>query len=307
MHHQLILPLDDAEATAELVGGKGAALARLAAAGLPAPPGFRITTAAYRRFVEANDLQAAIGAAVAALSNDDPASEERAAERIRALIEAGALPTEVGAAIEEAYSALGEPELAVAVRSSATAEDLPGASFAGQLETSLNVRGAAAVLAAVRRCWASLWSARALAYRARLGIRSDEVAMGVVVQSMVLADVAGVLFTANPTTGERDELIVNASFGLGEAIVGGAVTPDTYVLDRTSLDLKHVALGAKAAMIAPADGGGTVVQAVPDVRRHEQALSGRSLRELAELGVRIEELFDGIPQDIEWAVAGDTC
>jgi pyruvate,water dikinase len=304
----LWLPLDGAEATLERVGGKGAALARLAAAGLPVPAGCQLTTAAYRRFVAFNDLQAVIAGALADVSTDDPAGLERAAATIRARFEAGTLPDELAAAIRQAYARLGDDQTAVAVRSSATAEDLPGLSFAGQQESYLNVRGEAALLEAVRRCWGSLWTARAIAYRQRMGVGQQAVTMGVVVQVMVPAEVAGVLFTANPTSGDRDELVINASFGLGEAIVAGRVTPDSYVLERDSLEPKNVVLGSKELQIVPAAGGqGTAEQAVPASRRAEQALALPLLRELAGLGLRVEALAGGVPQDVEWAVADGRC
>jgi pyruvate,water dikinase len=189
------------------------------------------------------------------------------------------------------------------VRSSATAEDLPDLSFAGQQDTFLNVRGKAAVLEAIRRCWASLWTPRAIAYRMQMNVNQRAVAMGVVVQVMVPADVSGILFTANPATGNRSELVVNASFGLGQAVVGGDVTPDTYVLDRDSLKTKECLIGGKEQMIVPAVEQGTMTQSVPEGKRHEPTLSPEILSELASRSLDAETLFDGRPQDIEWAVA----
>lgn len=303
----LVLPLGAEEATLEAVGGKGASLASMAAAGLPVPAGFYLTTAAYRRFLDANRLRAAIEDALRGATSDDPATLERAAVTIRELFDHAAVPDDVAAAIARAYDEMDANGPAVAVRSSATAEDLPGLSFAGQQETVLNVRGDAAVLEAVRRCWASLWTARAIGYRQRMGVDERAIAMGVVVQRMVAAELSGVLFTANPTTGERSELVVNASFGLGEAIVSGQVTPDVYAVDRARLTPKEVALGEKQIMIVPATGQGTVTEAVADARRAERALPDALLREIAALGVRVEEHFGGIPQDAEWAVSDGRC
>src|SRR5271157_1125333 len=223
----IILKLDSPDATLELVGGKGASLARMAVAGLPVPPGFLITTHAYRRFVSANDLAEAILSAAAQARAGDPATLDRASTQIQSLIAQGTLPDDIAALIHNAYGELGAGDPPVAVRSSATAEDLPGMSFAGQLETYLNVRGGDDAIDAVRRCWASLWTGRAIGYRQRQGIRPEEVSMAVVVQQLVAAQVAGVVFTANPVTGARDELMINAAWGLGEAIVSGRVTPDT--------------------------------------------------------------------------------
>ncbi|MGW4110423.1 PEP/pyruvate-binding domain-containing protein [Actinosynnema sp. NPDC004786] len=253
----LVLPLADRDADLGTVGGKGASLARLAAAGLPVPDGFHLTTHAYRRF--AADLDGEIRAA---LSGADPAVA------IAAAFERRDLPAEVADAIRAHL-----PAGPVAVRSSATAEDLPDLSFAGQHDTFLDVTGLDAVLAAVKRCWASLWTARAIAYRARHDI--TDVAIAVVVQEMVPAEAAGVLFTANPVTGARTETVVNAAPGSGEALVGGSVTPDEYVVT--------------------ADGG---------IRRSGDLLPDARVRELAALGTRIQDLF-GVPVDVEWAVAGD--
>jgi phosphoenolpyruvate synthase/pyruvate phosphate dikinase len=272
------LPLDSADATLALVGGKGASLARMATAGLPVPPGFHVTTAAYRRFVEANALQAVIAEATANAQPDDPASLERASAAVRRLFRSGAVPEAVAAAIHAAYTSLGaaEPtgaEPALAVRSSATAEELPGLSFAGQYESYLNVRGESALLAAVRRCWASLWTVRAISYRLRNGIDQRAVAMAVVVQRLVPSEASGVLFTANPTTGDRDEVVINASFGLGESVVSGDVAPDRYVLSKSSREVKEVSIGAKESMVLVADGAngqGTRMQEVAEARRTEQ-------------------------------------
>ena len=203
-------------------------------------------------------------------------------------------------AIEDAYHTMGEP--AVVVRSSATAEDLAEASFAGQQDTYLNVQGVADVLGHVQRCWASLWTARAIHYRQRLGIDPLNVAMGVVVQTLVPAEVAGVLFTQNPTTGAPDELVVNASYGLGESVVSGLVTPDSYVVDRATLQTKQVDVGAKEIMVVAAEGSGTASLAVREDQRRARALPEHLLRELATLGLRAEAHF-GSPQDLEWAFA----
>src|SRR5204863_1115517 len=180
----LVLALDDASARLSRVGGKGSSLARLAAAGLPVPPGFHITTTAYRLFVAKHELQEQILAAVSTASPDQPATLEAAAQTIAPLFAQCPMPDEVASAIRQAYAALGEGDLPVAVRSSATAEDLPDMSFAGQQETYLNMRGETMVLDAVKRCWASLWTARAIGYRARHGIPPEEVSLAVVVQEL---------------------------------------------------------------------------------------------------------------------------
>ena len=226
----LVLPLRHAAATPEVAGGKGASLARLAGAGLPVPDGFHVTTEAYRRFVAEYGLQQEIAAALAPVMLEQPETLDSAALHIARLFAEQVMPAPLAEAIRRAYARLGG--VAVAVRSSATAEDLPEASFAGQMETYLNICGEAEVLEAVQRCWASLWTARAIAYRARQGIAPAAVSLAVVVQAMVPAEVAGMLFTAHPLTGARDQVVIDAAWGLGEAIVGGRVTPDTVVVEK---------------------------------------------------------------------------
>jgi hypothetical protein len=191
-----------------LAGGKGANLGELLRARLPVPPGFVVTTAAYRDFVAANSLQPEIERLAQAAAPEDMTAVTSAANAIGALFAQAILPPEVATAIREAYSTLREPP--VAVRSSATAEDLPGASFAGQMETYLNIRGEEALLSAVRRCWASLWTARAISYRAKQVIAPHAVSLAVVVQELLPADAAGVLFTANPVNGRRDQMVILA-------------------------------------------------------------------------------------------------
>src|SRR5215211_1147002 len=216
-----------------LAGGKGANLGELSQAGLPVPPGFVVTTGAYDAFVAAGGLKGEIvGLASQA---DDPAAFEAAEGKIRALFAQGEIPDDMADEIRTAYDRLANANGgAVAVRSSATAEDLPGASFAGQQETYLNVRDAGALLEAVRACWASLWTARAMAYRKRQGIEPESVSLAVVVQLMVEAEAAGMLFTADPVSRRRERVVINAAWGLGAAVVGGQVTPDTLVVEKAS-------------------------------------------------------------------------
>ena len=300
----LVLALDDASATLEQVGGKGASLARMAAAGLSVPPGFHITTAAYRRFVTENGLQEKILAAVsgvsAAVTANQPASLEEASRQIGRLFANSVMPDDIAEAIRQAYAELGGDDLPVAVRSSATAEDLPELSFAGQQETYLNMHGEAMVLEAVKRCWASLWTARAIGYRARYGIAPQDVSLAVVVQELVPADASGILFTANPLTGARDQVMMNAAWGLGEAIVGGQVTPDTVVVDRASGTITEQEISEKDVMTVRTREG-THEEPVPAERRTRAVLSPVQAAELARIGVQIEDLY-GQPMDIEWAL-----
>jgi len=299
-----ILPLDATDASLEVVGGKGKSLATMAAAGFPVPRGFLLTTTAYRDFVRENRLGAAILSLATNVSGQDAASSESVSADIHALFEGAVLSDQVITDIQRAYAELGDTEAAVAVRSSATAEDLPDLSFAGQQETYLNVCGQEALLSAICRCWASLWTARAISYRHRVGMDHSSQAMAVVVQVMVAARVSGILFSANPTTGDRSEMVINAGFGLGEGIVGGHITPDTYVVERPGLHVKETVIGLKEQMVVPSGDQGTAVQTVAGDRRDESSLSEALLRELASLAIGVERCFGDVPQDIEWAVAG---
>lgn len=280
------------------VGGKAANLARLVEAGLPVPDGFVVLTSAYRYYLETAGLTTTITRALASLASDDPEHLAAISRSLRAEFTAP-LPGDLAAAIAAAYEALGSP--IVAVRSSATAEDLPAASFAGQQDTYLNVHGPDAVLDAVRRCWASLWTDRAIAYRRRQGIAPDQIALAVVVQKMVDADVAGILFTADPVSGHRGRSVVEAAWGLGEAVVSGQVTPDTWTIETDTGRIVRADIGTKAVMTVRGDHSTRLVP-VPEARRTEPSLTAAQLRELVALGQRIQAVF-GSPQDIEWAWA----
>ena len=297
-----ILPFGAPPADLETVGGKGQSLAKMTKAGFPVPPGFTVTTSAYRQFVADNDLQQTIIELARPEIVGRTTSFDAASERIQGLFNKAELTDALKAEIGAAYAELGEKDPPVAVRSSANAEDLPELSFAGQQDTCLNMRGVSAVIAAVRRCWASLWTARAISYRHENGITQDAVAMAVVVQTMLASEVSGIVFTANPTTGERSEMIINASFGLGEAVVGGEVTPDMFIIDRETLELRKTMIGSKERMIVAVDGQGTKTRELAETERERLSLEEPMLRELAALALHVESHF-GVPQDIEWAVA----
>ena len=210
------------------------------------------------------------------------------------------MPNEVASAIRQAYARLGGGDLPVAVRSSATAEDLPEMSFAGQQETYLNMRGESMVLDAVKRCWASLWTARAIGYRALHGIAPQDVSLAVVVQELVPADAAGILFTANPLTGTHDQMMINAAWGLGEAIVGGQVTPDTIVVEKVSSKIVQQEINEKNVMTVCTPEG-THEEPVPDEKRNKSVLTDEQATELARIGEQIENLYSQ-PMDIKWAM-----
>lgn len=307
MNAEITLPLAHPGATLENVGGKGASLARLVQAGLPVPDGFHLTTAAYRLFVASNDLQPRILDALQNANTASPESLEAVSAAIRLLFEAGAVPHEIAQAIDAAYSRLADPAarqpVSVAVRSSATAEDLPEASFAGQQETYLNVRGLPAVLAAVKNCWASLWTARAIGYRARQGISPQSVALAVVIQVLAPAEAAGILFTANPVTGRRGQAMISAAWGLGEAVVGGLVTPDTLLVEKaTGAVVDRQTADKQVQTVLASQGVGD--RPVAEAQRRLPVLNDHQAAELTRLGVQIEALF-GLPVDIEWALAGE--
>ena len=299
MREPYILALISPDATLEQVGGKGASLSRLAAAGLPVPTAFHVTTAAYCEFVEANGLLSPILAALEAVDLDAPATLKQAAQDIRQRFEQADMPVAIASAIARAYAELPGSNPAVAVRSSATAEDLPEASFAGQQETYLNVSGAGLVLDAAQQCWASLWTARAIAYRARQGIAPEGVALAVVVQILVPAEASGILFTANPVNGRRDQAVISAAWGLGEAVVGGTVTPDTLTVDKATGHVLTRETADKQVMTVRTTGA-TAEQPVPPKLRRLPVLSDQAAAELTRLAVQIEELY-GRPMDIEWA------
>jgi pyruvate,water dikinase len=294
MKNNLVAPLSEFSAShLEQAGGKGANLGELIHAGFPVPPGFVVTTTAYDAFVKENNL--------------DPIvlivrqTTEEAATAIQAAFEKAIIPKAIKQAVLEAYCQLGQRH--VAVRSSATAEDLPQAAFAGQQDTYLNVIGEQPLLDAVRKCWGSLWSERAISYRARQGIDQKTVKLAVVVQELVAAEAAGVMFTANPVSGARDEIVVDANPGLGEAVVSGLVTPDHFVIHNQHgrLEIRERKLGRREAIVQALPEGGTY-QIEGEALDVQLTMPDQLVLRLAHTGLDIQRHF-GRPQDIEWAVA----
>jgi pyruvate,water dikinase len=291
----------DSPATPSLadLGGKGANLTRLAHAGFPVPRGLILTTAAYRACVTENHLYQEIEAALQGLPASDLERLEQASVRIRAAFSRATIPPNIRALLLEGYAAFnGTP---VAVRSSATTEDLPDLSFAGQQDTFLNVTGEAQLLEAVVNCWSSLWTARAIGYRLRNCLPQDDLALAVIIQEMVISGVSGVLFTANPVTGLLSESVINATFGLGEALVSGQVEPDQFVVDVRSGEIRQKSLGSKLVSTRGKAGGGVELRAEDSSQL--QTLAEDEIRQLVRLGQRIQQEY-GAPQDIEWAMAG---
>lgn len=282
-------------------GGKAVGLGGLIQAGLPVPPGFVLTTDAYSAFITENNLGQAIQELAALPSAAAPEDYEHASALIRTLFTKGIMPSAIEAGLKGAYQLLGGRDTPVSVRSSATAEDLASASFAGQQETYLNVRGLEALGTAVINCWASLWTARAMSYRARESVLPDQVRLAVVVQQMVEAEAAGVMFTANPANGRRDQTVISAAWGLGEAVVSGAVTTDDLTVDTTTGTVLSRQTADKELMTVTTPQG-TSEQKVAEARRRVPVLDDALAAELAGYGKRIADHF-GTPQDIEWARA----
>jgi rifampicin phosphotransferase len=293
-----ILSFQSEGAVLLVVGGKGANLARLARAGFPVPNGFLVTTAAYQAFLEANHLHQRLADALPDPLPTDNTALEDVSTQIQALFTGGEIPSSLVRELTNAYTQLGQPP--AAVRSSATAEDLPDMSFAGQQDTYLNVVGVEALLRAVVNCWASLWTARAIGYRARNHVPQAGISLAVVVQTMVESQASGVLFTANPVSGLRTETVIDATLGLGEALVSGQVEPDHYVVQTSTDQISAKTLGAKAIAVRSQAGGGTAI--VQEDAGQRQALPDETIRELARIGQRVAALY-GAPQDIEWAWA----
>ncbi len=315
----------------DLVGGKAAGLGENIKAGIPVPPGFVVTSEAYRCFIRETELTQRISTILKEeIKSGLPEEYERASARIRSLIMRSAIPSSITAAIKQAYRKLGKrigiENPRVAVRSSATVEDLPEASFAGQQDTYLNVQGEDEVVEHVKLAWASLWTARALSYRDSLNIEHESALMAVVVQKMVNSRTSGVMFTIHPITGDPTKIVIESIWGLGEFIVGGRVTPDEYVVDKETLDIveKRISTEKKVALFYDPDKRENTEITLPstpedleklreehpsiaeivekyNMKPDEPSLSDEELVELAKLGLRIEEVF-GKHMDIEWAI-----
>ncbi len=301
MSSRLLIDLGEvSEGEIALVGGKAGKLGELVREGLPVPPGFVITTEAFRAFVEATGLVAVVREALGGVDPTRPATFDEASKKIRAAFEAAEFPAELREGISSAYEGFTRKHDVryCAVRSSATAEDLADASFAGLQETYLNVRGTEQVLDAVRKCWGSLYTPRVLVYRQKKGFDHAEVRLAVLVQKMVDATVSGILFTRDPNTGEN-HVIVEAGWGLGEAIVGGEVTPDHYVVDGVTQKIVHKQLSEQKVRIVRADGGGNRREEVPPAERSSQKLPDARLLRLVSLGRLIESRYRR-PMDVEW-------
>lgn len=290
------------------VGGKGASLGEMTLAGLPVPPGFVLTTRAYRSSKELADLDARIGQILAVLDTDDTASVTKYCGQIRELIKQMMMDADVEAQLRTAYARLAEhtgvADIPVAVRSSATSEDSPDASFAGEHDTYLWVRGADSVVDAVRRCWASLFTDRATCYRAEMGYDHASVEMSVVVQKMVRPISAGVAFTLNPTNGDRSQVCIDSAWGFGEGVVSGEVTPDNFLVDKVLFEIGKRQISNKEHEFRLTEHD-TVEKTETDAERAMAAsLTDAQLKAIATLA-KVAEKHYGCPQDIEWALDAD--
>jgi pyruvate, water dikinase len=307
---ELVRPLESlGRADVALVGGKGANLGEMLRAELPVPGGFVVTTEAYQRFLRDAELETRVAMALASAPVEDPERLRAAAEALRNLVRGAPVPDEVAEAVRDAYRALGDVSgqaVAVAVRSSATSEDNAQYSFAGMFESYLNVHGEEQLLERIRDCWASSFGARIVYYRAKQGLPATA-PIAVVVQRMVNADRSGVMFTVDPVSRDPDRLVIEAAWGLGEAIVGGLVSPDRYVVEKSTRRIVERRIGRKELLLMrDAATGDTVrIDLARDARATQAVLDDRQLAQIAALGARTEAHY-GVPQDIEFAVEGDT-
>ena len=290
-----------------IAGGKGANLGELTQAGIPVPPGFVVTAETYQKFMEDTGINDKVLDILDKIDINDTKALQAAAEEIKAIIIETPIPDDMIMFIKEAYNQLcqrvGEEDTDVAIRSSATAEDLPEASFAGQQDTFLHVSGDEEVIEYVRKCWASLFEARAIFYREENDFEHSKVLIAVVVQKMAIADKAGVMFTVNPSTGEEIALI-EGSWGLGEAVVSGDVTPDNYQVDKANNEVINVTISDKKVMYTNDESGTSIKVDVPEKLRMERVLSDEELIELTEMGKRVQAHY-GEPMDTEWAFERD--
>jgi len=297
-----------------LVGGKGANLGELVQHKIAVPPGFCVTSDAYKDFILMSNLSDDIAAIIGSIQFEDTTDLQIKSSRIRDLIIDCVVPAVISSEIERAYEefsdSIGISDPEIAVRSSATAEDLPDASFAGQQDTYLNVFGSSNVVEYVKKCWASLWTARAVYYREQKGFDHFEVSLSAIVQKMVNSEKAGVMFTINPVTHNADEIMINANWGLGESVVSGAVTPDDYTVNKSSLKVTEKHIADKVSMVIRNKSRlGTVEVSVAEFLGYDkissECLTDEEVLELAKSGIEIEGIY-GAPQDIEWAFDIDT-
>lgn len=292
-----------------LVGGKNASLGELMRAGIPVPPGFALTTFAYRGFMEEAGIEANICQILKEMDPEEPASIEKASLHIRGLIEKAPISVEVEDDIGDAYRRLSRmcqvPALPVAVRSSATAEDLSDASFAGQQDTFLWIRGMDELILHIKRCWSSLFSARAIGYRIRMGFPHEGVSISVGIQKMVNSWNAGVMFTIDPATGDPSRIVIDANWGFGESVVSGECTPDQFVVDKVTMQIVARTISRKHCYFTTDPETQSVMKVpIPEERQENQCMLDEDVVNLARIGKAVEAHY-GRPMDIEWAIDKD--
>ena len=298
----LILPFTDIRATdLPLVGGKGANLGEMAHADFPVPAGFCLTTTAFQQFIDASPDADELYASLNTVTPDDVETARKVGQQVRQTLLTVPIPEAIVRAVRQQWQQVGADN-AYAVRSSATAEDLPDASFAGQQDTYLNIIGEEALLDAMRRCWVSLFTDRAILYRSKNRFPHEDVKLSVVVQQMVMSEMSGILFTADPLTGHRHTATIDASFGLGEALVSGIVSPDAYRVDKRNMTIIERQIADKQVAIYPEKDGGTRQENLSDVQRTQTVLTDAQIVDLVAMGTQVEAHY-GTPQDIEWAIA----
>lgn len=284
-----------------IAGGKGASLGEMTSAGISVPSGFVVLSGAFDYFLENNNLLVEIEAELEKINFSDPNSVEETSERLRGLVEKVEIPQEIIKEIQESYRSLvgSDNHFFVAVRSSATAEDSLVASWAGELESYLFTNDKK-LLTNIKSCWSSLFTPRALFYRHEKDLIKEKVSVAVVVQKMINSEVSGITFTVHPVTKEINQMIIEAGWGLGEAIVGGLITPDNYVIDKTNFNLLDINISEQSQQIVQVPKGGTKMVETPRLARDKQKLTGKEIIELAKICKKIEDHYHS-PQDIEWA------
>jgi pyruvate,water dikinase len=306
--YQFILSFEECnKKSLPLVGGKNANLGEMVCAGVRVPPGFALTSKAFQLYMESQHLWKTVLDALSDTATDNITAVAEAGSLIRQAILSRPIPEVIENEVVAAYDSLcdkwGVSELPVAVRSSATAEDLAEASFAGQQDTFLWIRGAEEVLKATLGCWASLYTDRAITYRARVGFPQDEVLISVGIQKMVNSKCAGVMFTIDPVTGNRSKITIDANWGFGESIVQGMVCPDSFTVLKDPLEIEQCTVGQKDQCVV-AQECGTAVECVPSEQQDILCLTDAEVIEIAKMGIQIEAHY-GAPQDIEWAIDKD--
>ncbi len=291
-----------------VVGGKNASLGEMLRAGISVPPGFALTTDSYLEFITKAGLKKDISKILSGVHPEDTNSLNEASTQIRRLIEQVSMPPPIAQAIGEAYNSLCKRcevhEIPVAVRSSATAEDLPTASFAGQQETYLWVKGIGEIITRVKSCWASLFTPRAISYRVKMNFPHEKVLISVGIQKIVDARSAGVMFTLNPVNGDPSKVVIEGSWGLGETVVSGAVNPDKFVVDKVVFEINERFISSKQIECKYEEERGIIHSDVPLTQQNIPCLEDKEVIELVKIAKQIEEHY-GSPQDIEWAVEKD--